>query len=213
MDIGLKLLQSRKEVGMTQEEVAEKLGETRQSISNWENGKTFPDIVSVIKMSDLYNVSLDVLLKDKKEEHTMSKYLNYLDESTNTVKSNESKSKLLIVLTYLIAWSLGMIMFWFFLDPHQGLGFALMYIWLLMPITTLVLSIIIGKNNYWGAYKWGSAMIFGFMYMLTEYGTFSLGNMVAMNRINVPAFELFFVGTVISLFGLGIGTFFYKRKK
>ena len=35
-------------------------------MSNWENGKTYPDIISVIKMSDLYDISLDHLLKEKK---------------------------------------------------------------------------------------------------------------------------------------------------
>lgn len=35
----------------------------RQTISNWENEKSFPDIVNVIKLSDLYNISLDQLLK------------------------------------------------------------------------------------------------------------------------------------------------------
>ena len=37
-----------------------------QIMSNWENGKTYPDIISVIKMSDLYDISLDHLLKEEK---------------------------------------------------------------------------------------------------------------------------------------------------
>lgn len=40
-------------------QVAESLLVSRQTISNWENGKSLPDIVSVIRMSELYNVSLD----------------------------------------------------------------------------------------------------------------------------------------------------------
>ncbi len=39
------------------------LRRSRQTISNWETEKTYPDIISVVKMSDLYNVSLDLLLK------------------------------------------------------------------------------------------------------------------------------------------------------
>ena len=47
----------------TQEQTAEKLMVSRQTISNWENGKSLPDILSLIRMSELYNVSLDDLLK------------------------------------------------------------------------------------------------------------------------------------------------------
>ena len=50
----------------TQEQSAENLMVSRQTISNWENGKSLPDIVSIIRMSDLYDVSLDELLKGDK---------------------------------------------------------------------------------------------------------------------------------------------------
>ena len=50
----------------TQEQAAEELKVSRQTVSNWENGKTLPDIVSVIRMSELYKVSLDELIKGDK---------------------------------------------------------------------------------------------------------------------------------------------------
>ena len=48
---------------LTQEQVAEDLNVSRQTISNWENGESLPDIVSIIRMSELYDLSLDELLK------------------------------------------------------------------------------------------------------------------------------------------------------
>ena len=63
MELGNKLCELRKKAGLSQEELSEKLDVTRQTISNWENGKSLPDIVSIIRMSDLYDVSLDELLK------------------------------------------------------------------------------------------------------------------------------------------------------
>ena len=63
MEIGQKLKNARTASGLTQELVAEKLGVSRQTISNWENEKSYPDIVSVIALSDLYSISLDDLLK------------------------------------------------------------------------------------------------------------------------------------------------------
>lgn len=63
MNIGVKLKNARLKVNMTQEELSEKIYISRQSISSWENGRNFPDIVSVIILSELYNISLDELLK------------------------------------------------------------------------------------------------------------------------------------------------------
>ena len=85
-DIGSKIKAARLEKKLTQEQVAELLGVSRQTISNWENEKSYPDIISVIKMSDCYEVSLDYLLKG---EQTMKTYYEYLEESTNVVKSNK----------------------------------------------------------------------------------------------------------------------------
>lgn len=83
MEIGVKLKEARLRAKMTQENVAEELQVTRQTISNWENEKSFPDIVSVIKLSSLYNISLDKLLKGDEE------MIEHLEKSTNTVKSNQ----------------------------------------------------------------------------------------------------------------------------
>lgn len=58
MEIGKKLKDARMKSGFTQENVAEKINVSRQTISNWENEKSYPDIISVIALSDLYSTSL-----------------------------------------------------------------------------------------------------------------------------------------------------------
>ena len=83
MEIGGKLKEFRMKSNLTQEQVAEELFVSRQTVSNWENEKSYPDIISIIKLSDLYSVSLDELLKGDK------KMIEHLDESTNIVKSNK----------------------------------------------------------------------------------------------------------------------------
>lgn len=83
MEIGKKLKNARIESGLTQEKAAEKIDVSRQTISNWENEKSYPDIISVIALSDLYSVSLDELLKGDQ------KMAEHLEESTNVVKSNK----------------------------------------------------------------------------------------------------------------------------
>ncbi len=62
MKLGEVLKEKRVELKLTQEEVGEKLYVTRQTISNWENGKTLPDIDSLIDLATFYDLSLDKLL-------------------------------------------------------------------------------------------------------------------------------------------------------
>ena len=81
-----------------------------------------------------------------------------------------------------------------------------MFLWVLLPVTTFVYSVLIGKNNYWGKWKWISSLVFGVMYMLAEYATFSVANMISCNKINLPEFTMILYGAIISIVGLGIGT-------
>lgn len=204
MDIGNKLNRARTKANLTQEQVAEALGVSRQTISNWENEKTYPDIKSVVTLSDLYGIGLDYLLKDK-EEMSMSDYLDYLEESTNIVKSRNKLSMLILVLTYLVIWAMSIIIFWFFTSGSDAMGYSLMFLWIILPVTTFVISLLIGKNNYWDKWKWGCPLVLGVMYMLAEYATFQSSNMIAFDKINAPSWEMILVGAIISIFGLSIG--------
>ncbi|MBO4471188.1 MAG: helix-turn-helix transcriptional regulator [Clostridia bacterium] len=63
MELGKRLKEYRSQSGMTQDELAERLYVTRQTISNWENDKSYPDIHSLLMLGELFNVSLDTLVK------------------------------------------------------------------------------------------------------------------------------------------------------
>ena len=209
MDIGLKIKEARLAAQLTQEQAAEALGVSRQTMSNWENNKTYPDIISVIKMSDLYEVSLDHLLKET-EETTMPNYIDYLKESTDAVKNQRNLSQIILIATYLGIWTFALIVFWFFISPSDAMGYSLVFLWIILPVATLVISLLIGKNNYFGKQKWLLPIAFGVMHMLAEYATFSVRNMIAIEftRINVPQFEMILIGAI----GLGIGSFIYHIK-
>ena len=106
MEIGKKLKNARIEAGLTQEKAAEKIDVSRQTISNWENEKSYPDIISVIELSNLYSISLDDLLKgdDAMMEH--------LQESTNVVKSNQKLLRAIIlnIIVVILLVTLGMLL-------------------------------------------------------------------------------------------------------
>ncbi len=63
MELGAQIKKYRNEQALSQEELAERVFVSRQSISNWENGKTYPDIKSLLLLSEVFSVSLDQLVK------------------------------------------------------------------------------------------------------------------------------------------------------
>jgi len=63
-----RLVALRKEKGLSQEELAEKIGVSRQAISKWENGESAPDTDNLISLADVYGISLDELLGKEKAE-------------------------------------------------------------------------------------------------------------------------------------------------
>ncbi len=107
MNIEKKLKNARIASGFTQEQVAEQIKVSRQTISNWETGKSLPDIVSVVSLSDLYQISLDELLKGD------PKMRNKIIKDTQALKNNRRlllTTGILVLITaiiYLLSISLG----------------------------------------------------------------------------------------------------------
>ncbi len=65
MSISEKIQQLRKSNGLSQEQLAEKLNVSRQAISKWESGASFPDVEKIVLISELFKVSTDYLMKDE----------------------------------------------------------------------------------------------------------------------------------------------------
>ncbi len=78
IDMNLKLL--RKSKGFSQEEVAEKINVSRQSVAKWENGESIPDVIKCSELADLYEVTLDELV-----------YSNITPENVNSEDTTEDK--------------------------------------------------------------------------------------------------------------------------
>lgn len=83
MTLGEKIQQLRKASGISQEQLAEQLDVSRQSISKWELNESLPDIKKLIMLSELFSVSIDELLKD--------------NSSAQAVSHNESKNSTILI--------------------------------------------------------------------------------------------------------------------
>ena len=101
MTIGERIAEERKKKGMTQEDMAEKLNLSRQAISKWESGSSFPDTENLLKLSLLFSVSVDYLLKgemveekNKEEEVAFDRYLvKQMERQYLGIKEEKKKSR------------------------------------------------------------------------------------------------------------------------
>lgn len=102
-----KLRDLRKKNGLSQKELAEKLMTTQAKVASWENGDSVPDISYIAKLTVLYDVSADYLLKDGKQEGQNTKRLGRINSIYWTI----------VIAVYLLAsiatgrWSTSWVLF------------------------------------------------------------------------------------------------------
>lgn len=87
-----KIIAERKKKGWTQEELAEMLGVTRQSVSKWEGAQSAPDLERILKMSKIFGVSTDYLLKDELEEVQNTDYMEESESELRRVSMEEANT-------------------------------------------------------------------------------------------------------------------------
>lgn len=105
MKFNEKLIKLRKENNLSQEELGEKLEVARQTISKWELGETTPEMDKLIKLSEIFNITLDNLVKDENEPEIKNDPNN-----TNTQKLAGIIIKLLKIAGIIIG---AIFVFWF----------------------------------------------------------------------------------------------------
>ena len=84
MEIGTQIKKYRSELSLSQEEFADKIFVTRQTVSNWENDKSNPDINSLVLMSEVFGISLDTLVKgdiEKMQEEIKKEDIEYFNKA------------------------------------------------------------------------------------------------------------------------------------
>lgn len=209
MQIGDKILKARKNTNLTQNQLAQMLGVTRQSVSNWENNRAYPDIVSVIKISDICKISIDSLLKNDEE------MIRHLEESTNTVKTKGKYIKIIESIFFVTAWLVCLVVLYFTRYEYQMVVNIVLYC--IMPLVIIVISTLIG-SNYWGNEKVFIPYVFGIMCSLLtlfEYA-FIPENIGEKHDIMYVVFNsagpLLVWGIVLSYLGILFGNRINKKR-
>ena len=127
--IGSFLKELRKEKGLTQEQLAEKLNVSRRTVSRWETGNNMPDLDLLTEMADFYQVDLRELMNGERKNEQMDKEMK---ETVLQVAdySNEEKARLMRRMHWLfIAGLIGMVVFLAVnaagletTSPYEGIG-------------------------------------------------------------------------------------------
>ncbi len=101
MEIGNKLYELRKNANLSQEQLAEKLNITRQTISNWELGQTVPDIMQAKEISKIFKITLDELIDNNVKDILVEKISN-TEKIVGTTKKNLKMLSIVIIVFLII---------------------------------------------------------------------------------------------------------------
>lgn len=107
MTFGERLYELRKMKNVSQEELAELLDVSRQSISKWENDKAYPEMTRLLFMSEYFDVSLDYLMRGKEENETKEETASYKGKNmllvwNNFVSNLSGKQRNLLIVLYVL---------------------------------------------------------------------------------------------------------------
>ena len=153
-----KIINLRKKCGWSQEDLADQLGISRQSVSKWESGMSIPDLEKIVKMSSLFGVSTDYLLKDEIEGELPSETMATDDEVLRPVSLEEANafmnmvkdaaSKMALAISCLILSPIPLLLLGAFAESNPtkysedllgGIGMAVLLLVVIAAVVPLIL--------------------------------------------------------------------------
>lgn len=148
MNIGTQIKKYRNDMGLSQEDLAAKIFVSRQTVSNWENNKNYPDIHSLLLLGSLFNVSLDNLIKG--DIDIMKEEIKINEEEIKKFNRYSAIFGIFLIISVLLAIPL-----------YSWLGLYAVIPWGIIYGTSLVLAIKIEKiKKAHNIHTWKEIMAF-----------------------------------------------------
>ena len=129
-----KIKQIRNKEGLTQEQFSEKINVSRNAVAKWETNRGYPDIQNLINISEIFNISLDELVKDD------------VNVKNKIIAESSSKKWHILVILYLVAIIIYIVYFLIFHKIFM-IGFLISTIFMLGIETYIFIKDKIWKNN------------------------------------------------------------------
>lgn len=157
MNLSNKIYEMRKAQGLSQEQLAEKLNVSRQSVSKWESGEAIPELERLIAMSKIFNVTTDYLLKESDVDELTIR-TEMLERQQQALLSEAQKAErkryriLSCAVIYLIAFALLIVFRFALFDTAIGDAFPgiIGYFTILIVATAIAIAVNMHHNKHAG---------------------------------------------------------------
>lgn len=147
MNFGEKLYKLRKEKGFSQEELAAQLNSSRQAISKWENGQGFPETEKLLMLGNIFEVSIDYLLKESSEKSSECSNGYYVSkEMAEGYILNEKKTGKSIALAAMFFFLSGVP--YIFLKDNKERQIIVMVIFIALGLMTIIIAALKEDTKY-----------------------------------------------------------------
>ena len=153
--IGANIVSYRKRNGMTQARLAEKLNYSDKAVSKWERGESVPDVVTLVQLSELFEITVNDLLQDPNElpdnPGRVERVMGVAVEKTLKRKANKS---IILMLSSLLVWFVALLIFVVLsmLDVEKS-WLAFIYA---IPVDAVVM---LSLRSAWKDFRWNRALI------------------------------------------------------
>ncbi|SEL24186.1 Helix-turn-helix domain-containing protein [Carnobacterium iners] len=161
MVLGERLKESRMNRGYSQGDVADHLQISRQSISKWENGNSYPDLDNLVKLSDYYEISTDELLKENEVLKNELKIEEYYQKLTFIQSKGEKDEGLILLAVALISFlitPIGLIVASFLIARNKQTN-SLYKIVYLASICGIAYNLFMGYGILSDIFSWGTTTV------------------------------------------------------
>lgn len=197
--LGKRIAQNRKNLGLTQDQLAEKLGVTAQAVSKWENDQSCPDISILPQLAEIFSTSTDELLGREKKEAVKTVVIGHEDDDDDD--EDEEDGVHIHRGGWEFKWDAG---------RRGHLTFAMLV--LLVGVLTLLSKALEWDVGFWSILWPSTLLVYGFSRILRKFSFFNLGcalfgGYFLIDNLNIWEFEIgseLVFPIIVVLFGLSL---------
>ena len=184
--LGANIATYRKRSGLTQAKLAERLNYSDKAVSKWERGESMPDVLTLVQLSELFDVSVDDLLRDPNEipEHEEGPIEHAMEVAVEKTLKRKANKKVILWLSSLLVWFVALLIFVIVssLDiPRSWIAFLYA-----IPADAIVQ---LSLRSAWKDFRWNKTLISVLMWggLLSLYASLKL-------FVHVDIWKLFLLG-------------------
>lgn len=153
--IGANIAYYRKQAGLTQAGLGEKLNYSDKAVSKWERGESIPDVLTLMQLASLFEITVDALLGDVNalpdNPSTLERAMNQVSEKALKRKANKN---IILALTTTLVWFVALLAF--VVLSTLGIPYSWLAFFYAVPVNAIVL---LSLRSAWHDFRWNKALI------------------------------------------------------